>query len=529
MDLIPSFVARKHGREDVEYPDPRVEPILKETYGIMVYQEQVMQMAQIVGGYTLGGADLLRRAMGKKKLEEMAKERVKFREGAAKDGLTGDKADAIFDLMEKFAGYGFNKSHAAAYALVSYQTAWLKAHYPAEFMAATISSDMDNTDKVVTFLDESRALGIVVQPPDVNASEYMFVAVEPKAIQYGLGAIKGVGQGACEAIVAERANGRYTDLADFCRRVDPTRLNRRVLEALILCGSLDALAPTRASLIAQLPNAMKAAEQHLRDKQSGQNDMFGAAMGNTTPVLKVELPVVAEWPLEQKLQGERDTLGHYLSGHPTDPWKDELAQLSTCPLGEIVDRYQPPKPRRNDDGDSNRFRRGPDTPWTIAGMVAAVRKRGDSDAFVRIEDGSGSIEVSFFGELYQQIAPLLTRDQILIVEGGLRIDDFSGGGFQLRARSALSLAEACHKHARLLRLKLDGISPDFPAQLQQVLTGYRGGRATVILHNYRNGAAQADLELGDEWRVDAVPDLLRAVRAMPGVEAVRLRIVKQQD
>jgi len=529
MDLIPAFVARKHGREDVEYPDPRVEPILKETYGIMVYQEQVMQMAQIVGGYTLGGADLLRRAMGKKKVEEMVKHRAVFREGAAKDGLSGEKADAIFDLMEKFAGYGFNKSHAAAYALVSYQTAWLKAHYPAEFMAATISSDMDNTDKVVTFLDESRALGIDVRPPNVNASEYMFVAVEPKTIQYGLGAIKGVGQGACEAIVAERANGAYTDLADFCRRVDPTRLNRRVLEALIYCGSLDALAPTRASLIAQLPNAMKAAEQHLRDKQSGQNDMFGAAMGNATPVLKVELPVVAEWPLEQKLQGERDTLGHYLSGHPTDPWKDELAQLSTCPLGEIVDRYQPPKPRRNDDGDGNRFRRGPDTPWTIAGMVAAVRKRGDSDAFVRIEDGSGSIEVSFFGELYQQIAPLLTRDQILIVEGGLRIDDFSGGGFQLRARSALSLADACRKHARLLRLKLDGISPDFPAQLQHVLSGYRGGRATVILHNYRNGTAQADLELGDEWRVDALPDLLRAVRAMPGIEAARLRIVKQQD
>ncbi|MGN6328460.1 MAG: DNA polymerase III subunit alpha [Rhodanobacter sp.] len=528
MDLIPSFVARKHGREDVEYPDPRVEPILKETYGIMVYQEQVMQMAQIVGGYTLGGADLLRRAMGKKKVEEMVKHRAVFREGAAKDGLSGEKADAIFDLMEKFAGYGFNKSHAAAYALVSYQTAWLKAHYPAEFMAATISSDMDNTDKVVTFLDESRALGIDVRPPDVNASDYMFVAVEPKTIQYGLGAIKGVGQGACEAIVAERAHGAYADLADFCRRVDPTRLNRRVLEALILSGALDALAATRASLMEQLPNAMKAAEQHLRDKQSGQNDMFGAAMGGATPVLKVDLPTVPEWPLEQKLQGERDTLGHYLSGHPTDPWKDELAQLSTCPLGEIVDRYQPPKPRRNDDGD-NRFRRGPDTPWTIAGMVAAVRKRGDSDAFVRIEDGSGSIEVSFFGELYQQIAPLLTREQILVVEGGLRIDDFSGGGFQLRARSALSLAEACHKHARLLRLKLDGIGADFPAQLQRVLAGYRGGHASVILHNYRNHAAQADLELGDEWRVDAIPDLLRAVRAMPGVEAARLRIVKQQD
>ena len=195
MDLIPSFVARKHGREEVEYPDPRVEPILKETYGIMVYQEQVMQMAQIVGGYSLGGADLLRRAMGKKKVEEMAKERAKFREGAAKDGLTGDKADSIFDLMEKFAGYGFNKSHAAAYALVSYQTAWLKAHYPAEFMAATISSDMDNTDKAVTFLDESRAIGITVLPPDVNASEYMFVAIEPKVIQLRPGRDQGRGPG----------------------------------------------------------------------------------------------------------------------------------------------------------------------------------------------------------------------------------------------------------------------------------------------------------------------------------------------
>jgi DNA polymerase-3 subunit alpha len=539
MDLIPSFVARKHGREDVEYPDPRVEPVLKETYGIMVYQEQVMQMAQIVGGYTLGGADLLRRAMGKKDVEKMAKERAKFREGAAKDGLAGAKADEIFDLMEKFAGYGFNKSHAAAYALVSYQTAWLKAHYPAEFMAATISSDMDNTDKAVTFLDEARAIGLTVQPPDVNASDYMFVAVEPDApadrsrqgartIQYGLGAIKGVGHGACESIVAERVHGPYVDLADFCRRVDPARLNRRVLEALILSGALDALAPTRASLMLQLPDAIKAAEQHLRDRQSGQNDMFGASsIGAQTPVLQIDLPSAPEWPLEQLLQGERDTLGHYLSGHPTDPWKDELAQLSTCPLGEIVDRYQPPKPRKNDGDEGNRFRRGPDAPWTVAGMVTAVRKRGESDAFVRIEDGSGSIEVSFFGELYQQVAPLLTRDQMLIVEGGLRIDDFSGGGFQLRARSASSLADACRKHARLLQVKLNGIGPGFVTQLQQALAGYRGGRATVTLHGYHNQNAQADLELGEEWRVDAIPELLRAVRALPGVQAARLRIVKQ--
>jgi DNA polymerase-3 subunit alpha len=396
-------------------------------------------------------------------------------------------------------------------------------------MAATISADMDNTDKAVTFLNEARALGIVVQPPNVNASEYMFVAIEPKVIQYGLGAIKGVGEGVCEAIVTERANGAYTDLADFCRRVEPGKLNRRVLEALVMSGALDALAPNRASLMLQLPNAIKAAEQHLRDKQSGQNDMFGAAMGNSTPVLKIDLPTAPDWPLEQLLQGERETLGHYLSGHPTDPWKEELAQLSTCPLGEIVERYQPPRPRKNDDGDNNRFRRGPDTPWTVAGMVAAVRKRGESDAFVRIEDGTGIIEVSFFGELYQQVAPLLIRDQMLIVEGGLRIDEFSGGGFQIRARSALSLTDACRKHARLLQLKLNGIGPDFVGELQRALTGYRGGRASVTLHGYRNHTAQADLELGEEWRVEAIPELLRTVRALPGVQAARLRIVKQND
>ncbi|EIL96102.1 DNA polymerase III subunit alpha [Rhodanobacter sp. 115] len=541
MDLIPSFIARKHGKEEVEYPDPRVEPILKETYGIMVYQEQVMQMAQIVGGYTLGGADLLRRAMGKKKVEEMVKHRAIFREGAAKDGLSGDKADSIFDLMEKFAGYGFNKSHAAAYALVSYQTAWLKAHYPAEFMAATISSDMDNTDKAVTFIDEASAIGIEVLPPDVNTSDYMFVAMDPagvtpvagkgaQTIRYGLGAIKGVGQGACESIVQERQRtGAYKDLADFCRRVDSTKLNRRVLEALVLSGALDALAPNRASLMLQLPNAIKAAEQYSRDQQAGQNDMFGAAMGAAQSVVQIDLPTAPDWPLEQKLQGERDTLGHYLSGHPTDPWREELAQLSTCPLGEIGERYQPPRPRKNDNDDGNRFRRGPDTPWTVAGMVSAVRKRGDSDAFVRLEDGSGIIEVSFFGELYQQAAPLLVRDEILVVEGGLRIDEFSGGGFQLRARNVVTLGDACRRRARLLHLKLNGIGPDFVQLLRQTLAGYRGGHASVVLGDYHNQNAQATLELGEDWHVDAIPDLLRAVRNLPGVEAARLRLVRNQE
>ncbi len=526
MDLIPSFIARKHGRESVDYPDPRVEPVLRETYGIMVYQEQVMQVAQIIGGYSLGGADLLRRAMGKKDAAKMAKERHKFREGAAEHGLSDAKADAIFDLMEKFAGYGFNKSHAAAYALVSYQTAWLKAHYPAEFLAATLSSDMDNTDKVVTFLNEARALKLQVKPPDVNVSGYMFTAPAADTIDYGLGAIKGVGRGACEAIVAGREQDRYVDLADFCRRVDPGKLNRRVIEALIMAGALDGLAENRASLMAQLPDAVRAAEQALHDRQAGQNDMFGTAGSLAMPVLGIELPTVAPWPLEQVLQGERNTLGHYLSGHPTDPWREELAQLATCPLGEIAARYQPPRPRKEND-DGSRFRRGPDTPWSVAGMVAAVRKRGDSDAFVRIEDSTGAIEVSFFGELYQQIAPLLTRDAMLVVEGGLRIDDFSGGGFQLRARSACSLADACRSRARLLQLRLNPVGADFVGRLRGVLSGYLGGGASVTLRGYRNQGAQADLELGEDWRIHAIPDLLRAVRAMPEVRAANLQLVRQ--
>jgi DNA polymerase-3 subunit alpha len=531
MDLIPSFCARKHGREPVEYPDPRVEPILKETYGIMVYQEQVMQMAQIVGGYTLGGADLLRRAMGKKKAEEMVKHRATFREGAAKDGIDSIKADAIFDLMEKFAGYGFNKSHAAAYALVSYQTAWLKAHYPAEFMAATISSDMDNTEKAVTFLEETRAIGITVLPPDVNASDWMFEAVEPKVVRYGLGAIKGVGQGICEEIVAERkAKGPYRGLVDFCQRVGSNKLNKRTMEALVQSGALDGLGENRATLIMHLPEAMRAADQEAKNRASGQVDIFGNAFGAAETPSIIELSgAVPEWPLEQLLQGEHDTLGHYLSGHPTDPWKGELAQLSSCPIGEIPQRYQPPKPRRNDDDENaSRFRRGPETPWTVAGMVVGMRKRGDSDAFVQIEDATGLLETSFFREVFTEAAPLLTRGTLIVVEGGLRIDDFAGG-YQLRARKAYALSDAMEHFGRLLTLKLNGVSSDFPQHLKQALMGYRGGRTPLLLAGYRNSTGSASLELGEQWRVRALPDLLRTLRSIPGVLGTDLRMVRPAD
>jgi DNA polymerase-3 subunit alpha len=508
MDLIPSYCKRKHGTETIDYPDQRVEPVLRETYGIMVYQEQVMQMAQIVGGYSLGGADLLRRAMGKKKVEEMAKHRAIFREGAAKNGVVEAKADTVFDTMEKFAGYGFNKSHAAAYALVSYQTAWLKTHYPAEFMAAVLSSDMDSTDKVVNFLGEARALGLTVQPPDINASGYMFEATDDKTIRYGLGAVKGVGRGAVENLVDARTrDGAFTDLAAFCERIDAQKLNKRVFEALILSGSMDALAKNRASLMAQLPECMRAAEQQARDAQAGQNDMFGAASPSAP---KRVLTEVDDWPIAQVLAGERDTLGHYLSGHPTDAWRDLITEVATCPIGEIDKHHKPPSGER-------RSRFVDLQPFTLAGSVIAIRKQGDSRAFVTVEDFSGKFEAVLYRESWVEYGPLLTRDAILVFEGGVSVDDFSGG-YQLRVNAVSTIEMACERRARVLRLKLNGVDRAFVASLHGALAGHRGGNTSVRLC-YRNATGQAEIELGAEWRVRASPALKDSLQALDGVLA----------
>src|SRR5690348_13013043 len=525
MDLIPSYVARKHGREKVTYPDARVEPVLNETFGIMVYQEQVMQMAQIVGGYSLGGADLLRRAMGKKVPAEMAKHRDIFRDGAMQNGVAQKNADAIFDQMEKFAGYGFNKSHAAAYSLVAYQTAWLKTHYPAEFMAATMSSDMDSTDKLVQFIEDARGIGLSVLPPDVNTSAYHFVAipqdgpVEHDAIRYGLGAIKGVGRAVCEAIVAARASGGpFRDLADFCARMDPGKLNKRVFEALIQAGAMDSLGVNRATLTAQLPEAVKAAEQSLRDREAGQNDMFGAALAPVATV-SIATPQQSPWSLERKLAGERATLGHYLSGHPTDPWRGVLAQLTTCPIGEIAARYEPPAPRGGDDGE-NRYRRAPEPPWAVAGMVVKVFRHGEAGAGVRIEDWSGAMTTNFFRDAMEEYGALLQPDAILVIEGGLAFDDFRGE-LRVRARRVWTLDEACEAGTRVLRVGVNGINAGFVTSFKRALAGHCGGRTPLLLTGYRNATGSADLRLGDDWRVKVSTQLLRSLAEVPGVKSVQ--------
>jgi len=516
MEMIPSFVARKHGTEEFEYPDPRTRGMLEETYGIMVYQEQVMQMAQIVGGYTLGGADLLRRAMGKKIPAEMAKHREIFREGAEKGGVGQAKADEIFDLMEKFAGYGFNKSHAAAYSLVAYQTAWLKKHYPAEFMAATLSSDMDKTDKVVGFLDEARGLGLDVLPPDVNHSDFMFVATDAKTVRYGLGAVKGVGQGVCEAIVeARRDGGAFRDMLDFCKRVDSTKLNKRALEALVNAGALDAIGRNRASLMLQIPEAMKAVDQLNRNRSAGIVDMFGASSGGDD--IHVELPETAEWPLAQKLAGERDTLGFYLSGHPMDPHAEDLRGLLGHDLGDLEKLW-------SSQPESARKGWRPEVNVVLAGQVVDVRRRGDSQVVVVLEDSRGRIECSAFSDAAAEFSHLLVRDRILVVRGGMREDEFAGG-FSLRLRECWDYEKLCAENARRLSLRLDLREPGLWQRVDALLSRNRPGGTPLLLELLLatpKGGVSGRLQLNGEKSVRVDAGLLDALRAHPGVRAVRI-------
>ncbi|TDK26096.1 DNA polymerase III subunit alpha [Luteimonas aestuarii] len=505
---------RKHGLEDVSYPHPALEPVLSPTYGVIVYQEQVMQIAQVLAGYSLGGADLLRRAMGKKKAEEMAKERAKFEAGAADNGVDARTATQIFDLMEKFAEYGFNKSHSAAYALVAYQTAWLKVHYPAEFMAAVLSSDMDNTDKVVGFLTEARAMGLTVLPPDVNASAYMFEAIDSDTIRYGLGAVKGVGRGACESVVEARREAAFEDLLDFCKRIDTGKLNRRTLEALIHAGALDALAPNRASLMLQLPEVLKATEQIARNRAAGMVDMFGNAAG--APDIHIDLPTCGDWPLKQMLDGERDTLGHYLSGHPLDPYRDDLKALVGHDLGQLDALWAARSP-----SESRGWR--PETTVVVAGQVIAMRKRGDSQAFVLIEDGRGRLECAFFAEDYFTNAALLTRDRILVIEGGLREDEFSGG-FALRARRCWDYEQVCQQHANGLSLQLDLRVPESLRQVESLFAQHRPGKTPLRYELLSPSGSTGKLDVNGSHGVRVAADLPPALRSLPGVQQVRLSL-----
>ena len=501
--MVDDFIDRKHGRAVITYPHPSLETILKPTYGVILYQEQVMHIAQVLAGYTLGAADLLRRAMGKKKPEEMAKQRSIFVDGAKKNGVNDDTAMQIFDLVEKFAGYGFNKSHSVAYALIAYQTAWLKAHYPSAFMAAVLSSDMDHTDKVVNFLDDCKQQAIEVLPPALNSSDYSFTVNEAENIIYGLGAIKGVGEAALECIFESRkADGPFTDLFNFCRRVNLRKVNKRVVEALVCSGAMDDFGDDRAILMASVDKALRAADQYLKNETSGQNDMFGEAIASDDADQRPEYAHCEPWSDAVRLQHEKNTLGFYLTGHPMEAYREELSKLTPLTIAEL-------KP-------SN------DQTILMSGLVIAIRtmqtKKGDRMAFITLDDNTGRIEIAVFPESYQEYRHLLIKDSLLIVSGDVSVDDYSGG-FRVGAQAIYDLDTARKTFARCLLLRLNQQPEDFSERLKKTLTPFLAGDCPVFLE-YLKSDKKAMLNLGKSWQVALDPTLIAELETWLGEEAV---------
>jgi DNA polymerase III subunit alpha len=502
--MVEDFIARKHDTSGatIDYLHPDLKPVLAATYGVILYQEQVMQIAQILAGYTLGGADLLRRAMGKKKAEEMAKQRSVFVSGAVARGVREAQATHIFDLMEKFAGYGFNKSHSAAYALLSYQTAWLKAHYPAAFMAAVLSSDMDKTDKVVTLIDECASMGLTVQPPDVNESVYAFHVSGPMSIRFGLGAIKGVGASAVEAVIEERsAAGPFQSLPDLCRRIDLQRVNRRVFDALIRSGSLDRIGPNRATLTAELDRAMHLGEQNSRAMSVGQVDLFGLSAAPDS--------VVTDWNEATRLAGERETLGLFLSGHPITPYEPDLRLLGCARLADVVSG---PKPAAPIDG-ARSWSAGKAA--TVAGLVLEIRRRPNRVTLI-LDDRSARLEVSLYEEIFQQHRDIIVKDAILIIDGTLRFDDFIEA-WRLQAKSLMDIDRARERFARRLWLRwpeeFDG--PQGLNRFEQTLKPYlRGPCGVSVVVNRPDYTGR--LNLAETWSVRASRELLDKLTALVG-------------
>ena len=504
MELIPEYILCKQGKKRVDFVDPRLEPILAPTYGIMVYQEQVMQIAQVIGGYTLGAADLLRRAMGKKLPEEMAQHRDIFVAGAQKNGLQRNRAMQLFDLMEKFAGYGFNKSHAAAYALLAYQTAYMKAHHASAFMAANMSAVMDDTDKLRQFRDDAVAGGLTIAPPDINASDYRFVPVDLKTVRYGLGGVRGTGRSAIDSIVAARNAGPFTDLFDFCRRVDKRLVNRRCLEALVRAGAFDGINRNRASLLASAGRAIEAAEQ--ADRASSQNSLFGE--GDAAHTAGLVLVDARPWDLKQHLTEEKAALGYCLSGHLFSVYERELANFPRTPLARLA--------------------AGAERVW-IAGVVSAARvqmtRRGRM-MMVMLDDGTAQLELSVFNELFEKHRDKIKEDHLLVVQGRVQRDEFISG-LRVSAEDVLDLAAMRTRFSARLRIALNGGTDKTrdPKRLMDMLAPYRAageGGCPVLVH-YENDGGSCDVALGEAWRVRPDDLLLGELASWLSPEAVQFQ------
>jgi DNA polymerase-3 subunit alpha len=509
--MVDNFINRKHGREELSFPDAQyqhewLKPILAPTYGIILYQEQVMQIAQVLAGYTLGGADMLRRAMGKKKPEEMAKQRAIFEEGAVNKGVDGELAMKIFDLVEKFAGYGFNKSHSAAYALVSYQTLWLKTHYPAAFMAATMSSELQNTEKVVIFVEECRQLGMDVLPPDVNAGDYLFTVNENDQIIYGLGAIKGVGEGPVDAVVAARsAGGPFTDLFDFCERIDSKKINKRAIEALIKAGALDTIGPNRQILLAAMPDAVKAAEQSAQNEAAGMMDMFGAIEAEETSDVYEPYLAVPDSTLKIRLAGEKDTLGLYLTGHPIDEFEDEVKQVVSLRLGDLDASAE----------ELKRARRG--NIKTLAGLVLGVRtrqtQRGDTMAIVTLDDRTGRLEMTLFGDAYTEFKDKIVPDTVIVVEAEAGWDDYNDRP-RIRAQRVYSLVEARQALIKGVEFKVtEAQTAAFMANLKSIIrSDLPEKQGCKVWVHYTNDRANGLVALDEAHRIPLEDEVLHQLR-----------------
>ena len=528
--MVDDFINRKHGRAEVDYFHPDLEQVLTPTYGVILYQEQVMQIAQVLANYTLGGADMLRRAMGKKKIEVMAEQRELFMQGAVARGVDADLAKHIFDLMEKFAGYGFNKSHSAAYALLSYQTAWLKAHYPAEFMAAVLSADMDNTDKVVGLIEDCNEQKVKVLPPNINQSIDHFSVPDEESVLYGLGALKGVGEAALDGIIAEReTNGEFADLYDFCRRSDTRKVNRRVMEALIKSGAMDSLAPNRASLLASLSNAVQLAEQNQKNASVGQDDMFGSS-DEPDAHANVHIVEVEDWDDETRLSNEKETLGLYLTGHPITRYEQELRRFTECRFSKVPDLV-PQSERAGQAGGGYNYRKKNKTQYCLAGLLIGMRvrktKTGSKIVTGVLDDRTARVEVVLYEDVYEQYSNALVKDKVCVVVGSVSYDDFNAA-YSINASKIYTMTQAREQFARGLQIKFDRgqangswSDANVTKQLTDVLHTYREGNCPVNIE-YNSGADISQFVLGTEWNVVPSDDLLTRLDKVFGSEQIEI-------
>jgi DNA polymerase-3 subunit alpha len=503
--MIDDYIARKSGKKRVTYDLPQLKEILEETYGVIVYQEQVIQIFNRVAGFTLGEADVVRRAMGKKKHEEMVANREKFLAGAKKNNVPAAKAERLWELVEQFAGYGFNKSHSAAYALVAYQTAYLKTHYPVEFMSALLSSEIGNQDKMTKYLNECRDMEIPILPPDVNSSGLRFTPAG-NSIRFGLTAIKNVGEAAIESVLAARGKlGRFDTLVQFCENVDLRLLNKRVIESLIKAGAFDSLGARRTQHMALLDRAMELGQKRQRETSSGQHGLFMGDAGLAPPP-PLELPDVPDWTEAERLAGEKEVLGFYVTGHPLERYMSRLATIT-----------------RHDSSSLEELEH--ESPVTLAGILTSLRvrpsKKGDLWGSGIFEDNRGSVELLVFPQAYQQLQGVLKPDKALLIKGRVRHEENQRTKVVVNEARSLEAAVNGPKPRLRIRVDLDQAGDGLAAELKDLLSAHPGGNP-VILELTRPGDFAATLRLGRARAVAADEDMISQLRSLAGVSAAEL-------